>query len=163
MDTMASAFADQYPLTSDQIALELGMELATFRVWKNKLEASGILTKPKIGGHLCIQDPNSRNRILYSQEYLERLKEIRNRMPTRRKNKTGLNKSLSLKNALMRVTVPIFDPNIVNVIKKKFNDESGLEDHLRDHINSIAFPALNKIEELKRKHAQELEDMLKDL
>ncbi len=163
METMQEAFVDQYPYTTDLIANELKMEIATFRVWKNKMETSGVLTRPKLGGHLCIQDPSSKNRILYSQEYVDRLKEVREKQPKRSKNKEEVYKAVSLKNALMRITVPIFDPNIASFVKKKFNDELGLENYLRDHINSIAIPTLSKIEELKRKHAQELEEAMKDI
>lgn len=160
METIQEAFVDAYPFTTDQIAHELQMEVPTFRVWKNKLETSGVLTRPKIGSHLCIQDPHSRNRILYSEEYVNRLKEVRDKMPRRGKNKEHVYKEASLKNALMKVIVPIFDPNIVSFITKKFKDEAGLENYLRSHINSIAVPVLSKIEELKRKHAQELEEMM---
>lgn len=161
METIQNAFVDAYPFTTDQIAHELKMEVPTFRVWKNKLETTGVLTRPKLGGHLCIQDPHSKNRILYSEEYVERLKEIRERMPRRIKKEQAYRDG-SMKNALMKVTIPIFDPNIMNFIKKKFNGEIGLETYLRDHINSIAFPVLNKIEELKKKHAKELEEALKE-
>lgn len=160
MDTIKEAFVDAYPFTTDQIAHELQMEVPTFRVWKNKLETSGVLTRPKLGGHLCIQDPHSKKRLLYSEEYVSRLKEIRERMPNKRRNKEIVYKEASLKNALMKVTIPIFDPDIVTFIKKKFNGEMGLENYLRGHINSMAVPALSKIEELKKKHAQELEEAM---
>lgn len=162
METMEAAFVDQYPYTTDHIANELHMEIGTFRVWKNKMESSGVLIRPKLGGHLCIQDPSSRNRILYSQEYVDRLKEVRERSPKRMRNKEEIYRESSLKNALMKITIPIFDPNIVSFIRNKFNDEAGLESHLKEHINNLAIPALSRIEELKKKHAQELEEMMRE-
>lgn len=162
--TVGDAMAKKYPYTAEDIANQFEMNPDSFRVWKSKLEKSGKIAKPQIPSLFCIQDPESKNRLLYSEEYLKKIQELRAKTPRRvRGGKMELTRKASLKSAIMTILVPIHDENIVAYIKRKFKDEGGIEKHLRNHIKDLAVPALSKIEELKRRHAKELEDAFANL
>lgn len=160
---MEKAMSEKYPYTTEDLSRELRMKLNFFRVWKSKLESTKKIARPAVNSLLCIQDPTSKNRLLYSEEYLNRLQKLRDEMPRRNRDKDALAKVASLKTALMTVTVSIHDENVLSFVRSKFKDEAGLEKHLKDHIYDLAKPALSKIEELKKKHRQELEEAMMNL
>lgn len=160
VQVLADALVENYPWTSNTIAEELGMNLATFRVWKNKIEKEEKIKRPAAPSLLCIQDPESKNKLRYSDEYLGKLKEVRNKTP-RRASRNGMTHSTSdLKHALVKITVPIFDKTIADFVLKKFKDQRGVEEHLKDHLRALATPTLNKMEELKKRFEKEMQELM---
>lgn len=163
--SMTDAIMQNYPWSTETLAEELDMNLPTFRVWKAKVEKEGKITKPAIGSLLCVQDPEFKHCLRYSDEYLEKLKIVRGNSATRRRRTGGSSNGYtgstsSLKHAVIQINVPIFDKVIADLIMKKFGDVRGIEEHLKDHIRNIATPALTKLEELKRRHEEELQEIL---
>lgn len=159
-NVISEAMINNFHLTSEDLAEELGMELSYFRVWKNKMEKAEKLVRPAVGSLLCIPDPQMGNRLLYSEAYLEKLKEVRGTNKIHKRKSAIEN---SLKNAVMKITVPLFDQNIVNIILTKFKDEEGIQTHLRDHLKDLAIPALNKLEEIKKRHEKEMLEIMAEL
>lgn len=155
-----AASTKNYPYTTEDLAKELGMSLGSFRVWKIKAEADGKIKKPAQPSHLCIQDPESKNRLLYSEKYFESLKALRSDVKTRAKKGTSQS---ALKHAVMIVKVPVFDEKIAELLNKKFGNESGIEKFLREKLTESVKSALGKIEELKKKHEQEMKEALNSL
>lgn len=155
---MEETMKDNFPWTAETIASELDMPLSSFRVWKNKMEKDGKLKRPQVNSLFCIQDPESKNRLLYSAAYLDKLKEIRDGNVKRSRRSV----ESSMKHAILKIVIPIFDKNVADYIIRKFKDEKGLEEHLKNHIKDMALPVLSKLEELKRRHAEELEQALQE-
>ncbi len=157
---MRDALIDNYPWTIDAIAEELGMSTAYFRVWKIKIEKDSKIAKPAIGSLLCIQDPTSKNRLLFSDAYMDKLRELRGH--TERRSRIIKSAEMSLKSAVMKLTVPIFDKNIADIIMKKFKDEAGIQKYLSNVLTKTAIPAMKRIEEIKKRYEEELALAMED-
>lgn len=151
---MTEAIEKSYSWTTESIAEDLGMKPAYFRVWKTKIEQDGKIAKPAIGSLLCIQDPDSGNRLLYSDAYVDKLRELRGKVNKRDRILATAEKSL--KNAILKITVPVFDQNIADVLMRRFKTEEGIQEHFKDHIKDMAIPALKKIEAIKKKYEEEM-------
>lgn len=152
---MEDALVNNYPWTTNTIAEELGMKLNYFRVWKAKIEKDKKIAAPAIGSLFCMQDPTSKNRLLYSDAYVDKLREIRG--GTARRDRIVQAAEMSMKNAVMKLTIPIFDKNIADIITKKFKTEAALQEHLKDYIKKMAVPALKRIEEIKARYERDLQ------
>lgn len=153
--SMANAMVDKYPWTVNAIADDLRMPLPSFRVWKLKMEKEGKILKPAINSLLCIPDPESRNRLLYSDDYVSKLRELRGQ--TRPKRTSD---EMSLRNAKLKVLVPVYDENVAKFLLKKFGDEQGIQEYLKSHVIGLVKPVMNEIEELKREFERKMNELL---
>lgn len=154
MTVTQEAMAKNYPWTSEQLAQELDMSLASYRVWKNKLEKSEKLTKPKVGSLLCIKDPDMGTRLLYSDKYLEKLKEVRTSGPKRAKHGKAVSKSV------LSFKVNIFDNQIASFLMSRFKTEENLEAHVKNELEKLAKPSISKMDELRRKYEEEMQKLI---
>lgn len=155
---LSDAMIENFPWTTETIVKELGMEISSFRTWKNKMEKEGKLTAPKVPSTLCINDPDAKNRKLYSDEYMKRLRALRE--GTAKRNKRGTSVS-ALKHSALTLQVPIFDKAIAELMLNKFGSKESAEAHLRDVVRDIASPALGQIEQLKQQFEESMARILK--
>ncbi len=140
--TIGSAMVDKFPWTINSIAEELGMPIPSFRVWKQKMEKEDKIARPAVNSLLCIADPDYRNRLLYSDEYMNKLRELRGNVRTHRKS-SDVSES-SLKHAKLQILVPIFDENVVKFLLKKYEDERGIQEYLKSHVIELVQPVMNE-------------------
>lgn len=152
---MSMAMADKFPWTAELMAEEFGMNLAYFRAWKQKAEKEGKVTKPAIGSLLCIKDPELATRLRYSDAYFDKLKVLRG--PILKKKEVNAS---ALQHAKIKITVPVFDETVARFLLKKFADEKGIEEYLKTHLFELAKPALNKMDELKKRYEKEMAELL---
>lgn len=153
---VSNALASNFPWTTESMAEDLGMELSSFRVWKNKVEKENKLAKAKVGSLLCIQDPESMKRLRYSDSYYDKIKLLRGSVSKRQSRKV----QSAMGHSIYTIHVPIFDKTVADFLMKKFKDERGIETHLRDHLRNLASPMLSKMEELKQKFEREMESLM---
>jgi len=151
---MSTAMIEKFPWTSDTLAEELGMPVPSFRAWKMKAEQTGKIAKPARGSLLCIEDPEVKMRLRYSDAYLDKLKALRGNVRKQEPNVSAM------QHAKLKVTIPVFDDQVAKFLVKKFKDEKGIEEYLKTHLLSLAKPALNKIEEIKKKYEAELAEAM---
>lgn len=154
--TMSRAMADKYPWTADSIAEEFGMPVASFRAWKMKLEKDGKIAKPAVKSLLCIPDPEIPKRFRYSDSYMQKLRALRGKVTPRRKEIAPS----AMQHAKLKILVPVFDDTVAKFLLKKFGDERGLQNYLRNHLVEISKPAISKIEELRRKFEEDMAELL---
>lgn len=107
---------------------------------------------------------------VYSPQFLERLVALRGgKSPTAATAATAATKPPksvdSVKHAVFLIQVPVFDQQVADLLAKKFgeNTEAEVSKYLRDKLIEIVKPALSKIEELKFRHAAEMEEIMKSI
>lgn len=156
-NTITAAMAKQFAWTTEELAEELGMNLNTFRVWKNKMEKEKKITKPAIPSMYCIKDPDNGLRLRYSDSYLAKLKEAREGSPRRAKRGS---KNVGYQHAILKLNIPVFDEVVAEFLKNKFKDSEGIEKYLKDHLHQISAPAISRIDEIKRKFEEDMRNAL---
>ena len=130
----------------------MNLDLDSFRVWKSNAQKNKELEKVKKGGKYCIQDPEKGNQLLYSQAYLELLKEIRKGIATR--NRSGSRSS----RAALSLNVEINDENEAFFLLGKFNEsKKEIEQHLKEYLHNMVRPMLHQLQreadiDILRKH-----------
>lgn len=154
ISAMGEAIKNQFHWTTEDIAKELGMSIGAFRVWKQKAEKAKKVIKPAKGSLFCIVNPDKGNQLLYSDAYVEKLREVRGSKPAKQIQVS------SMAYAKLKLTVPVFDGTVAQFLLKKFKDQKGVEDYLKNHLIDISKPVLAKLEEAKRRYDQEVAELI---
>lgn len=155
------ALMKNFPWTIQGIADELDMPLSSFRVWKNKMEKDKKLPRPKVGSLLCQHDPSSKLILRFSDKYFDNIKELRDAAPKR--NKREQVSKASLEKAILKIMVPIFDPNVADILLKKFKDENGIQQYFKDQVRLLTGSVMSRLEEIKKRQREEIEQALANL
>lgn len=143
-------------LTKDEFADELGISKSGFNLQVHNKEWCKKKGVPYPGAQ-HMQTRGRQN--VYSPAYVDLIKKAKE--GSARKTK-GSSKS-SMKHAVLKVTVPIFDQQIASLLQKKFPTESAMTKFLQEKLTETVKGSLSRIEELKRKHAQEMQEALSNL
>jgi hypothetical protein len=137
--------------TIKDVADELGLSVMRSRqiidiVWRNNLIPKLIKKEGRT--------------ILYSPDFMGKLKDmyLSGKFGKARK-RNDLDKSME-KNAQFVIKVPIYDKQVADILTKKLGGEREIQQYLRDKLDEVSKPALTKIEQLKQRHAQELQAAL---
>lgn len=141
---LADAFPDEECYTIEEVAQELGVSKQHTENLLSKAAKRGLIQKlTKLVG----------NRKLYAPPTVDALVRARKSGALGQTRKSPID----MKNAHLIVTVPVYDPNIAEIVKAHFGSGDMLREWISGKLAEFARPKLMKLEEIEQEYQKEKE------
>lgn len=149
--TLADSIPNEDCYTIDDVASEFGLSTLRMRQVLDKAFKEQIVPK------LIKKDGR---RVLYAPDLVKNLLAARERGVLGKFNKRS--PEVSLKHAKMIIQVPIFDEDIVKLLKSKFQDETQIAKFLQTKVEETVKPFLAKKKQLELEFEQKMEKLMRE-
>lgn len=148
MATLADAIPNDECFGIEDLAEEFGV---------GTLRMRQVLQKALSGKIVPNLSKKDGRKILYAPQMVEALKDARDKGKLGKFNKkSGI---VSTKHAQLVVSVPIFDPEIANLLKSKFENEAGMSKFLKNMLETSVKSIMGKKREIQERYERELEKL----
>lgn len=151
MATLADSIPNEECLGIEDLAEEFGIGVIRMRQVVDKA------LKGKIVPNLSKKDGR---KILYTPQMVEALKDAREKGKLGKFNKKS--NIVSTKHAKMIITVPIFDEEIAELLKNKYENDMGIVRYIQNHLIEHVRPIMTKKRELQKRYERDLEILMNE-